>query len=152
VFIVVILTLERSEGEGSLYLSFVCFPAAGGHLQPALRLLHKRPSSPKINPEFVSYFLASKNERQSIHVYHTLHHMLTTISPSRKRHFPKTPFKNASKQAKNTATTSQNFSDRNAAKNHLKLPANRTPSSADRHLERTATPDESIYTCRRNES
>jgi hypothetical protein len=108
--------------------------------------------SPKINPELVSHFPGAKNERQSVHGYHTLDHILTTISPSRKRHFPKTPFKNASKQAKNTATTSRNFSDRNAAKNHLKLPANRTPSSADRHLEPTATPHESIHPCSRNES
>jgi hypothetical protein len=88
-----------------------------GLLQLALRLLHKRPSSPKINPELLSYFPASKNERQSVHVYHTLDHKLTTISPSRKRHFPKTPFKNTSKQAKNTFTTSRNFSERHPQKN-----------------------------------
>jgi hypothetical protein len=122
VFIVVILNGVKDpcihcrhpeRSEGSLYLWLFVFLLPGD----IYNLPCKRPSSPKINPELVSHFLASKNERQSIHVCHALHHVFTTISPSRKRNFPKITLKNTSKTSKNSPTTSRNFSDRHAAKN-----------------------------------
>jgi hypothetical protein len=59
----------------------------------------RRKLLPKNNLVKVGKISAPKNERLSDHIYHAIDHNFTTKTPARKRTFPKTTLKNASKAA-----------------------------------------------------
>jgi hypothetical protein len=90
-----------TEAARALASSAVEKPASLQPTPPSHKPWRKSVSGlPKINLRWLSYFPTAENCRPAVHVYHAIHHKLTTISPQPKPSFSQNTPQKHNKPAK----------------------------------------------------